>query len=69
MWSLITFPFRLLFGTGKAGFKTAGTLFRFVFLLIRFIGKNSLVIAIGALIGFLLGRKDLRDRFFSGMKK
>jgi hypothetical protein len=69
MWSIITFPFRLIFVTGKSGFKIIGFFFRFWYALLRFFSRNSIAIIIGVAVGLLLGRKDVRDKLSSLLKK
>jgi hypothetical protein len=69
MWSIITFPFRLIFGAGKTVFKIIGFFFRFWYFLMRFLGRNSIAILIGVAIGLLLSRKQVREKISSLLKK
>ena len=58
----IALPFKILFGIGEFGVRLAGFLVRMGFKGLGFFFSRGLLLVLGAVIGFFLGRKYLKKR-------
>ena len=57
MRSIITIPFRLVFGIAETLLKVIGLVLNFGFKGVRFAGGRFFTILIAAVVGFFLGKK------------